>query len=66
MPCDSTHIDTIPKGDTLPTTTETKMLEPYIHDTSSLQDRLLMRSMAEDKKATGNGAGYSGPKGSKL
>ncbi|EWY84806.1 hypothetical protein FOCG_05594 [Fusarium oxysporum f. sp. radicis-lycopersici 26381] len=47
-------------------TIDTKMLEPFIHDTSSLQDRLLMRSMAEDNKAIGNGAGYSGPKGSKL
>ncbi|EWY84804.1 hypothetical protein IWW34DRAFT_451552 [Fusarium oxysporum f. sp. albedinis] len=66
MPCDSTHTDTIPKGDTPPVTIDTKMLEPFIHDTSSLQDRLLMRSMAEDNKAIGNGAGYSGPKGSKL
>ncbi|KAH7158947.1 hypothetical protein DER46DRAFT_662928 [Fusarium sp. MPI-SDFR-AT-0072] len=66
MPCDSTHTDIIPTGDTPPNAIETKMLEPYIYDTSSLQDRLLMRSMARDNKATGNGAGYSGPTGSKL
>lgn len=42
------------------------MLGPFIYDTSSLQDRLIMRSAKEDSLTPGNGAGYSGPKSSKL
>jgi hypothetical protein len=43
------------------------MLAPFIYDTSSLQDRLIMGSAKEDSLTPGNGAGYSGQqKSSKL
>jgi hypothetical protein len=45
---------------------EGSMLAPFIYDTSSLQDRLIMGSVKEDSPTPGNGAGYSGPKDSKL
>ncbi|KAM0290689.1 hypothetical protein ACHAO9_004609 [Fusarium lateritium] len=66
MPSNSTPTYTVTAGDTTHTYTEGSMLGPFIYDTTSLQDRLLMGSVKEDSQTSGNGAGYPGPKGSKL
>ncbi|SPJ74932.1 uncharacterized protein FTOL_04663 [Fusarium torulosum] len=66
MPSNSTPTYAVTTGDTTQTHMEGFMLASFIYDTSSLQDRLIMGSVKEDSQTPGNGAGYSGPKGSKL
>ncbi|KAH6949894.1 hypothetical protein HG530_001025 [Fusarium avenaceum] len=66
MPSNSTPTYTVTAADTTQTHMDGPMLDPFIYDTSSLQDRLIMRSAKEDSLTPGNGAGYSGPKSSKL
>ncbi|KAG5662158.1 hypothetical protein KAF25_004397 [Fusarium avenaceum] len=66
MPSNSTQTYTGTAADTTQTHTDGSMLGPFIYDTSSLQDRLIMRSTKEDSLTPGNGAGYSDPKSSKL
>ncbi|QPC71771.1 hypothetical protein HYE68_002523 [Fusarium pseudograminearum] len=66
MPSNSSQTPTTTTGDTKQTNIDVSMLACYIHDTSSLQDRLILRAMAEDSQSSQKGAGYSGPKDSKL
>ncbi|CAG1975248.1 unnamed protein product [Fusarium graminearum] len=61
-----TPATTTTTGGTKPANIDASMLACYIHDTSSLQDRLLIRAMAEDSQSSQKGVGYSGPKDSKL
>jgi hypothetical protein len=42
------------------------MLARFIHDTSSIQDRLIIRVMIEDDQSSKKGADQSEPKDSKL
>ncbi|CEI63062.1 hypothetical protein FVEN_g385 [Fusarium venenatum] len=66
MPSNSSQAPTTTTGDITQTKIEAPMMVYYIHDTTPLWDRLLIRAMAEDKQSSQGGAGYSGSKDSKL
>ncbi|KAH7173754.1 uncharacterized protein B0J16DRAFT_389639 [Fusarium flagelliforme] len=53
-------------GGAAQTQTGNSMLAFFIHDTSSLQDRLIVRAMIEDDQLSKKGADQSEPKDSKL
>ncbi|KPA40221.1 hypothetical protein FLAG1_06923 [Fusarium langsethiae] len=66
MPSNSSQAPSTTTGDVAQNNTNVSMLTYYIHDTPQLWDRLLIRAMVEDSQSSQKGAGYSGPKDSKL
>ncbi|KAL6915724.1 hypothetical protein FSHL1_007174 [Fusarium sambucinum] len=66
MPSNSSQAPTTTTGYITQTKTESSMMAYYIHDTTPLWDRLLIRAMVDDKQSSQGGAGYSGSKDSKL
>ncbi|KAF5024969.1 hypothetical protein F66182_2920 [Fusarium sp. NRRL 66182] len=57
---------TVNTGDATKASLDFSMLAYFIHDTSSLQDRLLIRAAAEDGQTTGYNADHTHLKESKL
>ncbi|KAF4971733.1 hypothetical protein FSARC_1532 [Fusarium sarcochroum] len=66
MPSNSNPSYTVTTGDTTRVNTDAPMLTYFIHDTSSLQDRLIMRAAAESSQAVKNEASHSDSKDAKL